>query len=74
MIAFHQLVFAQFAFAPRNFQICDYKIPPQLILDMEQYLKDFYDEEITNLLNDANDAVHVSINVRYSMEDNSFFL
>lgn len=30
---------------------------------MEQYLKQFYHEEITNLLNDANDAVHVSIPV-----------
>ncbi|XP_055635308.1 DNA helicase MCM9-like [Toxorhynchites rutilus septentrionalis] len=30
---------------------------------MEQYLKQYCDEEITNLLNNADDLVHVSVNV-----------
>lgn len=34
---------------------------------MEQYLTEYYEEEITNLLNDSNDSVHVSIIVRYCL-------
>lgn len=31
---------------------------------MEDYLKQYYDEEITNLLNNPDDLVNVSINIK----------
>lgn len=31
---------------------------------IENYLQTHYEEEITNLLNDPNNAMHVSLNVR----------